>query len=261
MVLGEHEHLGLAGQPAEGAGVQDPVPVSLEAGALRVGGFLGRPGRRRRGTGSHPAASSSSSALLPVLGGPGHDDGRCGRWPAGVGLPDLVGSAQVATLVAGHGPRPAVPPGLASRGRVGLCVGVGFCVSVGLGRGVGSTGSHVPHPRKARHRGHAAREPRAGVGRAAPILCACRTSSTSVASTCAGATAARAACRSVARRTPRWAAPTVATAVTGGDVWLVADRNTASLLAFRDHPHRKADLRHPRFGQEATRPSEARTWR
>lgn len=26
----------------------------------------------------------------------------------------------------------------------------------------------------------------------------------------------------------------------GGDVWLVADRNTASLLAFRNHPHRRA---------------------
>ncbi|MGI8686747.1 MAG: Obg family GTPase CgtA, partial [Acidimicrobiales bacterium] len=26
----------------------------------------------------------------------------------------------------------------------------------------------------------------------------------------------------------------------GGDVWLVADPNVASLLAFRDHPHRKA---------------------
>ena len=26
----------------------------------------------------------------------------------------------------------------------------------------------------------------------------------------------------------------------GGDVWLVADRNTSSLLAFRDHPHRRA---------------------
>src|SRR5262249_4699513 len=26
----------------------------------------------------------------------------------------------------------------------------------------------------------------------------------------------------------------------GGDVWLSADRNVASLLAFRDHPHRKA---------------------
>ena len=24
----------------------------------------------------------------------------------------------------------------------------------------------------------------------------------------------------------------------GGDIWLVADRNVASLLAFRDHPHR-----------------------
>jgi len=27
----------------------------------------------------------------------------------------------------------------------------------------------------------------------------------------------------------------------GGDVWLVADRNTASLLSFRDHPHRGAE--------------------
>src|SRR5205809_898603 len=28
---------------------------------------------------------------------------------------------------------------------------------------------------------------------------------------------------------------------TGGDVWLVADVGVASLLAFRDHPHRAAD--------------------
>jgi GTPase len=27
----------------------------------------------------------------------------------------------------------------------------------------------------------------------------------------------------------------------GGDVWITADRNVASLLAFRDHPHRKAE--------------------
>src|SRR5260370_38533678 len=26
----------------------------------------------------------------------------------------------------------------------------------------------------------------------------------------------------------------------GGDVWLVADHNVSSLLAFRDHPHRAA---------------------
>lgn len=28
---------------------------------------------------------------------------------------------------------------------------------------------------------------------------------------------------------------------TGGSIWLVADRNVSSLLAFRDHPHRKAE--------------------
>ena len=27
----------------------------------------------------------------------------------------------------------------------------------------------------------------------------------------------------------------------GGSVWLVADHNVASLLAFRDHPHRRAE--------------------
>ncbi len=26
----------------------------------------------------------------------------------------------------------------------------------------------------------------------------------------------------------------------GGDVWLIADHNVASLLSFRDHPHRRA---------------------
>jgi GTP-binding protein len=36
----------------------------------------------------------------------------------------------------------------------------------------------------------------------------------------------------------------------GGDVWLVADRNVASLLAFRDHPHRRAgDGSHGRGGR------------
>ena len=37
----------------------------------------------------------------------------------------------------------------------------------------------------------------------------------------------------------------------GGDIWLVADRNVASLLAFRDHPHRKAEVGHARLGQPA----------
>src|SRR5258706_16440065 len=44
----------------------------------------------------------------------------------------------------------------------------------------------------------------------------------------------------------------------GGDVWLVADRNVASLLAFRDHPHPRAPSgvpgqgkrRHGRSGED-----------
>ena len=50
----------------------------------------------------------------------------------------------------------------------------------------------------------------------------------------------------------------------GGDIWLKADRNVASLLAFRDHPHRKAksgthgpgNQRHgaPRRGPRGLRP-------
>src|SRR5947209_20594705 len=27
----------------------------------------------------------------------------------------------------------------------------------------------------------------------------------------------------------------------GGDLWLVADRDTSSLIAFRDHPHRRGE--------------------
>ena len=50
----------------------------------------------------------------------------------------------------------------------------------------------------------------------------------------------RAASRFVVRPMLRWAVRTAGTAASGGDIWLVADRNTASLIAFRDHPHRKA---------------------
>ena len=78
-------------------------------------------------------------------------------------------------------------------------------------------------------------------------------SSTRSSSTCAVATAARAASRSAARRTCPRAVPTAATAATAATCWLRADRNVASLLAFRDHPHRKADVGHARLGQEAAR--------
>ena len=43
-----------------------------------------------------------------------------------------------------------------------------------------------------------------------------------------------------------------------GRVWLVADRNVASLLAFRDHPHPPGRQRRPRAGQRAPRPAGRR---
>ena len=51
VVVGEHEYLGLAGQPPEGRGMQYPVPVSLEAGAPRIGLLCPRPVARPIGVG------------------------------------------------------------------------------------------------------------------------------------------------------------------------------------------------------------------
>ena len=77
MVLGEHEDLGLAGQPTEGGGVEDAVAVALEAGAPLVGCLGLRPvaGARRRGWRRAPAASSSSSSRSARPLG----DGEAGR--------------------------------------------------------------------------------------------------------------------------------------------------------------------------------------
>ncbi len=40
----------------------------------------------------------------------------------------------------------------------------------------------------------------------------------------------------------------------GGDIWLKADRNVASLLAFRDHPAPQGEVRHARLREPAPRP-------
>ena len=43
VVVGEHEHLRLARQAAEGSGVEDAIAVAFETGAPRIGLFLHRP--------------------------------------------------------------------------------------------------------------------------------------------------------------------------------------------------------------------------
>src|SRR2546421_8129614 len=40
----------------------------------------------------------------------------------------------------------------------------------------------------------------------------------------------------------------------GGDIWLVADRDTSSLIAFRDHPHWRAGNGQHRAGEGKHRP-------
>ena len=46
----------------------------------------------------------------------------------------------------------------------------------------------------------------------------------------------------------------------GGDVWLRANRNVASLLAFRDHPHRRAAVGGARAAATSATVPAAPTW-
>ena len=102
VIVGEHEHLGLAGQPPERAGVQDAVAVALEAGSPRIGLLVDRRDRRRRGPGwpAAPASSSSSSsrchAVDQLRPSPCPPTSRRGR------------SARRAPAVAGHRRCPAL---------------------------------------------------------------------------------------------------------------------------------------------------------
>ena len=225
MVVGEDEHLGLAGQAAEGGGVQDAVPVALEAGAPRV--------RLLR-----PLAAAGTA-------GPGGAGGEaCGPRPP-------------------PAPRRAAP---AVRPGAGVRAGVGeHDAAVGDGRPW-----WPPRPRPARMplgcpMGSIGPQGTQGVcpRRAGSLDRPWPPSSTSADSTSAAGTAARAASASGGRAPSSHGGPNGGDGGQGGDVWLVADRNVASLLAFRDHPHRRADQRRPRPGQgparQAGRPTSRST--
>ena len=216
MVVGEDEHLGLAGQPAEGGGVQDAVAVALEAGAQRV---RLPPSRRRRPAPRArvaPGARLASSAASRARGG--HGAGSAAGEPA---WEPAVARARCRPSVA----PPWWPPRPRARSVPWLRLSRSTCHSSAPGYAGG-------------------RRRRSGTPRSSP------------------STAGRLIDRGRLRRRvrpqrPRWrrrrglrpfrregpvvhGGPDGGDGGKGGDVWLVADRNVASLLAFRDHPHRRA---------------------
>ena len=136
VVVGKHEDLGLAGQSAEGGGVEDPVAVPFEAGAPgdrapRAGAGCRRP---RPGSPPEPAGRTRSASRARRSRPGGRPMEAVPAW--------LSAWAKVMprSAVAGHGRRPAaVPLVLASRG------------SSGPGRPMSPAGacapqSHLPAP-------------------------------------------------------------------------------------------------------------------
>ena len=101
VVVGEHEHLCLAGQAAERAGVQDAVAVAFEAGAPRIGRFLDRRGCRRRWP---RVASVASDVVFAFLAGVAGEQQVAATAGPRVG----VGEVHAAVAVARHGGGPAL---------------------------------------------------------------------------------------------------------------------------------------------------------
>jgi hypothetical protein len=205
VVVGEHEHLRLAGQAPERRAVHDAVAVALEAGAPRVRFLLHRPSAgptarvapgARWWSSRASRTSRSATSISPTCG-------------TGVG----VGVAHRAAAVAGHRRRPLPGAGREiDRFRVGQRVGLGSL-------------------------GHDPSLPRATDGpRFAAVSQFVDECGLHVKGGDGGA-------GSVSFRreahVPR-GGPDGGDGGSGGDVWLVADHNVASLLAFRDHPFRRA---------------------
>ena len=209
VVVGEDEHLRLAGQPAKGAGVQDAVAVAFEARAVR-----GR-GPRAVARFPDPSALVAPATISQVLGElsllpcdglrrdaePGRirvrDDDTCRPrrcrawcWPTR----SVDRSSRGTSGGFGHGAMVGGVCDIDGRGRAPRwpypCPVSNFVDECGLNLKGGDGGAGCVSFRREAH-----------VDRGGPD----------------GGDGGN-----------------------GGDVWLVADRNVASLLAFRDHPHRKA---------------------
>ena len=139
VVVGEDEDLGLAGQPPERRGVQDPVAVPLEAGPPRGPAPRSGPGCRR------PSRTGGSGCQLVPLELLAARPVR-GRPPA-ASLPVVAWLSRWAnvtpsTLVAGHGRGPPPGPLVRVRPVTGRRTGHTRTVPVGV-----TTGRTVASPR------------------------------------------------------------------------------------------------------------------
>ena len=216
MVVGKDEDLGLAGQPTKSRGVQDAITIPLETCAERIG-FFGNDAVARA---DRSGGETSQTTLGQVFACLSIEDAGLATPGPGVAVRhhDRVGH------VAGHGAGPSFGPG----GEI-LCVPV-----VRVTAHVVEVTSEVwqelgPDP------GHALGQyrDRAMSRTLSQFVDECQLN--------VRAGDGGAGCVAFRREGPvAMGGPNGGDGGKGGDVWLVADRNVASLLAFRDHPHRIA---------------------
>ncbi len=221
MVVGEDEHLRLAGQPAEGGGVEDAVAVALEAGAPWIWLLLDRPLPAVAGTGGQ----RRHGAILRLLARRAGELRRCAGTRPRVG----VGEDERRRRRCRASSPPTARPALARRhpSRVERTEGVS--------RGSADQVCPLNDTRLASRWANpeVVRAPVAWSIAMSGFVDECQLN---VRGGDGGA-----GCVSFRREGPvAFGGPNGGDGGNGGDVWLQADRNVASLLAYRDHPHRRA---------------------
>jgi hypothetical protein len=95
MVFGKDEHLRFAGEPTKRGVVENTVAVAFEAGAMRIGGFFGRPVASTVRT----SCEFGKGGIFVTFAFLANKDFRCPDFSAGVG----VSKNNVVSIVARHG--------------------------------------------------------------------------------------------------------------------------------------------------------------
>ncbi len=202
MVLREHKDLCLAAESAERRIMQDAIAVTFKARAVRIGSFIDCPI-----TGSVRARCMLGEKLaLPLLSNLTSENRRRADFGSGVGM----SQNNLRSGIASHRRGPAISP----------LVG-----SIGVGQ--------VIHIVRVRDAAGVARHCGVRIGPMSQFVDECQLN--------VKAGDGGAGCVSFRREGPVvHGGPNGGDGGNGGDIWFIADHNVASLLAFRDYPHRKA---------------------